>query len=242
MSADAARPAAPPIAPLLVARHGQASFGSADYDRLSERGHLQARRLGDWLAGHEAPVARVFTGAMRRHRETAEGVAAGYAARGLALPAPEADPDLDEFDHRSVVQAYVRERPDDPIVVATAGATRGQPREVFALLQAAIARWAAGGDGGPESWAAFQARTRRGLARLHDATSDGPVLVLSSGGVIAQFAQHALGADDAQAIALNLALRNAALSEFHPIDGRLRLGSYNALPHLADDRGLWTYF
>ena len=39
---------------LLLVRHGQASFGAADYDQLSERGQVQSRRLGDWLAqgGH----------------------------------------------------------------------------------------------------------------------------------------------------------------------------------------------
>ena len=39
---------------LLLVRHGQASFGAADYDQLSGRGVEQSRRLGDWLAdgGH----------------------------------------------------------------------------------------------------------------------------------------------------------------------------------------------
>ena len=31
---------------LLLVRHGQASWGSADYDVLSDRGHEQSRLLG----------------------------------------------------------------------------------------------------------------------------------------------------------------------------------------------------
>ena len=34
---------------LLLVRHGQASFGAADYDQLSDRGVEQSRRLGQWL-------------------------------------------------------------------------------------------------------------------------------------------------------------------------------------------------
>jgi len=35
---------------LYLIRHGQASFGTADYDRLSEKGIRQASVLGDHLA------------------------------------------------------------------------------------------------------------------------------------------------------------------------------------------------
>jgi len=33
---------------LYLVRHGQASYGAADYDQLSPRGALQARRLGSF--------------------------------------------------------------------------------------------------------------------------------------------------------------------------------------------------
>jgi len=42
-------------------------------------------------------------------------------------------------------------------------------------------------------------------------------------------------------VQLNLSLRNSALSEFHAGPDGLRLASWNALPHLADARELWTY-
>ena len=36
---------------LYLVRHGQASFGAADYDNLSELGHRQSVRLGEYFAG-----------------------------------------------------------------------------------------------------------------------------------------------------------------------------------------------
>ena len=65
---------------VLLVRHGQASFGTDDYDVLSETGWEQARLLGAWLAGRGVTPDVVVRGGMRRHRETAEG--AGRRAPG----------------------------------------------------------------------------------------------------------------------------------------------------------------
>src|SRR5919112_809761 len=56
---------------VLLVRHGQASFGAEDYDRLSDRGRVQAEATGRWLAarGLRRPVA--VHGTLRRQRDTA---------------------------------------------------------------------------------------------------------------------------------------------------------------------------
>ncbi|MEO8161748.1 MAG: histidine phosphatase family protein, partial [Arenimonas sp.] len=94
---------------LLLVRHGQASAGSADYDRLSERGIEQCRRLGHWLAatGHEFDA--LVMGGMRRHAQSAAAIAEGYAhGSAAALPLPELDRGLDEFDHHAVFDGFTR--------------------------------------------------------------------------------------------------------------------------------------
>jgi broad specificity phosphatase PhoE len=228
---------------LLAVRHGQASFGSADYDQLSGNGHEQSRRLGMWLAGHDMRFAAIVCGDMRRHRETYEGLTEPCRSSGIRLPAPQIDPDLNEFDHRAIIAAFIAAQPDHPTIHATGGGMSGAPREVFALLQTALRAWVGGSlDTRTESWAAFRQRTRRAFARLGEQCAAHDVLVVSSGGVISQLAQQALGAADERAIELNLSLRNSALCEFHALSDGLRMGSWNALPHLATARELWTYF
>lgn len=225
---------------LLLVRHGQASYGAADYDNLSERGQLQSRRLGEWLARGGHRFKAVVVGGMRRHRQTAEGVASAFAANGLDLPEFVADDGFAEFDHEAVFGAYLRRDPGDPIVVASRS---GKPRDVGLMLQAALLAWARDElPGLPESWAAFGQRVQSAGDRLEALAGDDEVLVLSSGGVISRLAQIALDVPDHRAVELNLALRNSALSEFHPHGGRLRLGSWNALPHLHGERELWTYY
>jgi broad specificity phosphatase PhoE len=225
---------------LLLVRHGQASFGAADYDQLSERGQRQSRLLGDWLAGGGHRFRAVVVGGMRRHRQTADGIVSAFAARGLELPDIVADPGFAEFDHQAVFGAWFNRVPEHPFAVASRS---GRPRDVGAMLRAALLAWA--GDelaGLPECWSGFGERVRTAGERLEALADGGEALVLSSGGVISRLAQIALEVPDHRAVELNLSLRNSALSEFHPERGHLRLGSWNALPHLHGERDLWTYY
>jgi broad specificity phosphatase PhoE len=227
---------------LVGVRHGQASFGSADYDRLSDRGWQQARHLGEWLADHDERFEVVVSGGMRRHRETWQAMAEAYAARGRVLPEPQVDADFDEFDHHAVLGTFISERGEHPHVAAyQAGRTDAQT--VLGLLRAAFGDWCAGRlDHCGEPWAGFRDRTRAAGRRLHARMGGGSVLLVSSGGVLAQLAAAALDAPDARAVELNLTLRNSALAEFIAGNEGLRLSSWNALPHLAQARELWTYY
>lgn len=63
-----------------LVRHGQASFGTGDYDRLSETGHLQARLAGEDMAARGLRPDVIIHGGLRRQRETAEGLVEGLVA------------------------------------------------------------------------------------------------------------------------------------------------------------------
>ena len=60
---------------LVFVRHGQASFGTASYDALSERGFEQVRELAKhWLETGESFQA-IYSGTLQRQRETATELA-----------------------------------------------------------------------------------------------------------------------------------------------------------------------
>jgi broad specificity phosphatase PhoE len=228
---------------LLLVRHGQASFGSDDYDRLSELGHEQSRRLGVWLQDHGRRPARVIGGGMRRHRETWAAIAEAWAGTTDALPEPEHDPALAEFDHHAVISGFLADNPDHPATRLLAGGQRPEPREVLDLLVASITRWSQGGAvGGGESWAGFRERAIAALQRIDANAGGGEVWVISSGGVISQLVRHALQAPDETAVRLNLSLRNSALTELKAHDGRWHLHSWNEVPHLSQQSAMWTYY
>ena len=85
------------VSEIYLLRHGQASFGAEDYDRLSEAGETQARLLGEHLAELGMEFDAIFSGAMRRQRDTAR-----ILLEGMGHSNPEGFEIMDhfnEFDH-----------------------------------------------------------------------------------------------------------------------------------------------
>src|SRR5690606_19152474 len=146
---------------LLLVRHGQASFGTDDYDVLSPVGEEQSRLLGRALAGVSTDV--VVHGELRRQRETA--VIAAEAA-GSVGPL-RVDPRWDEFQlSGSAARMASREEGS---------------REAFQRwYEGATDSWLAGDhEPGDESWVDFCARTSAALA---DLSTLGTAVVFTSGG------------------------------------------------------------
>lgn len=224
---------------LLAVRHGQASFHAADYDQLSDDGIEQTRALGRWLASHGERFDHVVRGSLRRHQQSLAAISEAYA--DSQLPTADIDPDFDEFDHRRVIAGFLQRWPSHPAARDYAADPRDHGA-VFALLRAALQHWARGElDDLAEPWGTFKQRTRDAVARLAVRAHGRSVLLVSSGGVIAQLAAAAMESPDHRAVELNLTLRNSALSELQGGADGLRLASWNALPHLADRRSMWTY-
>jgi broad specificity phosphatase PhoE len=87
---------------VLLVRHGQASFGAADYDVLSELGERQSRVVGAALAARRVRPDVVVHGSMRRQQETAKAL---VSAAGWPAPVLE-DAGWDEMDHLQVLARH----------------------------------------------------------------------------------------------------------------------------------------
>lgn len=62
---------------LYLVRHGQASFGAADYDQLSPLGHQQCVKLGEYWRARGLRFDAVLTGSLKRHAQSFAGIAEG---------------------------------------------------------------------------------------------------------------------------------------------------------------------
>lgn len=158
---------------LLLVRHGQASFGSDDYDVLSESGHAQGAALGRSLAERGIVPDLVVRGGMRRHRETAE---AAIAAAGWTVEADE-DPGWDEFDHVSTIAGM-------PDLGFLPGSTH---EERVARADELISRWASGDHDAEyhEDFPSFRTRIDDAFARtLARVDGVGTAVVFTSGGPV----------------------------------------------------------
>lgn len=210
---------------LYFVRHGQASFGAADYDRLSPLGERQCRRLGEHMRRRGLKFEAAYSGTLRRQQQSLDAIGAGLGD----LPPPERVPALDEYDAEAVVRALYPEPPPPPDPAQAY-------KHHFRLLRDGLSAWMAGrtAPAGMPAHADFVAGIAAALTRAAERHA-GDVLMVSSGGPIATAVGLALGLTPAAVIELNLRIRNSAVSEFALTPRRHSLVSFNAIPHLEGD-------
>ena len=214
---------------ILLVRHGQASFGAADYDNLSPTGHEQSRVLGAALAARGLAPDLVVAGEMRRHAQTASGVlkGGGWSCEvGL-------DAGWNEFDHLQVLSVH-----DQP----TTAEGESEKAAFQRWFEEATLRWTSGDhdEHYDESFAAFTARVQSAFERLVASLPDrGTAVVLTSGGPIA-WAAASLLADSPESrtdlwLRLNPVSINTGTSTVVCGARGTTLVSFNAHDHLFVD-------
>jgi broad specificity phosphatase PhoE len=209
---------------LYLVRHGQASFGAADYDQLSDLGRRQCERLGEWLRAHGKRFDAVLRGTLKRHAQSLAAIEAGLGATHAA----QVHPELNEYDSHALIRS-VQTGPLPGVK------TPAEARVHFQLLREGLARWMDGQthpEGMPRH-AAFIAGIEAILAGVREHHASGSVLIVSSGGPISMAIGHVLGLQRDSVIELNLHLRNSALSELRITPKRLHLVTFNTVPHLS---------
>ncbi|MCA8036658.1 histidine phosphatase family protein [Burkholderia arboris] len=214
------------MAELFLVRHGQASFGTDDYDRLSAAGDQQGAWLGEYFARQALTFDRVICGTMNRHAQTVAAILRGMGREGVAV---DRHPGLNEYDFHGLFAAAASDYPEIARLAA------GSMKEHFRALRQVLQLWTEDklGDAAPERWAHFQQRVAAARAAIR-AGGGRRVLAVSSGGPIAVTVQQVLAAPPSSAIALNLQIRNSSLSQFFFNADAFHLASFNGIPHLED--------
>lgn len=235
---------------LVLVRHGQASFFSDDYDRLSEIGHRQSRVLGDYWAANGETFDEVYHGSLTRQIETAAGCGEAFADAGLAWPEAQTLPGLNEYDSEGMMNNLLPVlAQSEPAIAKLRAAFEASTdrtdryRSFHHLLEAVAARWVEGDvtTGGFETFAEFDARVRDALKSILSQPGGGrSVAVFTSGGPIGVCVQSVLRAPPIAALELNWRVHNASLTQFTFSKARVSLDSFNGIAHLTD-RSLWTY-
>ena len=208
---------------IYLVRHGQASFGADDYDQLSPLGAQQAQQLGRYWQERDMHFDAVYTGTLKRHVQTLAGIRDTLPG----LPEAQALPALNEYDSHALIRCV---HPEPLAPVDSPEAYRAH----FRLLCDAIAQWMAGviSPEGMPAWEDFSGGIWQTLEQIRHLHHAGNVLVVSSGGPISCASSLVLGAAPEVSIALNMRIRNTAVTELSMSSKRLMLQTFNTLNHL----------
>jgi broad specificity phosphatase PhoE len=207
---------------IYLLRHGQASFGTDDYDVLSERGAAQARVAGRELIRRGLRTPMIVSGTLLRQRDTAAIVADLFG-----VPLADSDPRWDEMPAHGLVEQRL------------GGSAMGLTSAQFQLhLDVAMAAWI---DDDTDAWREFSGGAIAALEQLgRDVPKGGSAVVATSSGVIAAVCGRILGTGSAGVISLNRVSINSSITTIAASERGLSLISYNDHAHFLEDRDLLT--
>lgn len=239
---------------ILLARHGQASFGKENYDQLSELGCTQAQMLGLQYANTQRPIDAIFSGSLVRQQDSARHFWVNYQpsinnnsdlsvvpALDISQPDSYVLPIFDEFNHKDV---FIKSNPaftSQGAIAAEIAKSDTPDMRLAELFDQAMRRWHAGDNDQDyiESWSQFSDRAQQALEQLraqiadlshlgHDST----VLVFTSGGVIAAITAQLLQQGSQTAYQINRSLVNTGVTTLTLHKQGARLLSLNEYSHL----------
>lgn len=239
---------------ILLARHGQASFGQKNYDNLSELGVTQARMLGEHYANTERRIDAVFSGSLVRQQDSARHFIDSYHAtldassqltplhsKRLELSDSTLIEEFNEFNHQDVLTKSNPAFASQVAIAMEIGQAKVPKLRLAELFDQAMQRWHGGEYDSDyiENWTEFNERTQRALERIRTQATlvekpdeDSTVLAFTSGGVIAAITAQLFKQDSQMAYQLNKRLINTGVTAITLQRESLRLLSLNEYSHL----------
>ena len=220
---------------LIFIRHGQASFGSWDYDVLSELGKEQSLLTAQYLLETDLSFDRAYSGTLERQVDTADLVLKQVQSR-VAEPHLTQIPGLNEYQFEAILKHFI------PIIGSEDSSLRQHVENLFTdkkafqqLFDRAINKWLAGDSDpeGIEGWQHFRGRVEAAIEQITAENERGSrILIFSSGGVISTAVHLATGMSPYDAIRTGWGLVNTSITKFKFGGAGLILHTFNSYPHL----------
>jgi len=215
------------MATIYLFRHGQASFGADDYDKLSPLGERQASALGEYLRDTGIVLDAAISGSLLRQRETAQ--------LAMASPAGNAphhvDPRFNEIDNdeqvKQLLPEIVKINPDLRALVE-----RGfhSSKDYQKVIDAVFNYWVSPACVAPniQSWADYSGGVHAALNELMASHGSGKTLgVFTSGGTIATMVAHVLGLGGEQTYQFYEPIFNCSVTQIFYSGSKTSLSYFN---------------
>lgn len=235
------------MAAIYLVRHGQASFGKADYDQLSEKGSKQAEMLGKFWQKMTVPD-QCYAGDLLRHHQTADHFFNGLhhenkAKNQTKLPIV-THSGFNEFDHIDVLIKYKPHWQDHQFMLKEISAYDDPNKAFENEFSLAMQRWFSGKyDDYNESCQQFKQRCIQALQDVIKQTKqEKNIIVFTSGGTISVILQYVLALADAQTMGISQQLVNSSVTKLIFSQDRITLNYLNNYSHIDDDSKRWLTY
>jgi broad specificity phosphatase PhoE len=215
------------MATIYVIRHGQASFGTDDYDRLSPLGYRQAEVVGEYLRDQGIVLDAAYSGNLLRQRETAR---LALASQPGDVP-HHVDPRFNEIQNDEQVKYLVPE-----LVKVHPGVQQLMEREFTSskdyqkLIDAVFNYWVSPECREPriQSWSDYSCGVRDALKDVIENEGGGKTLgIFTSGGTIATMVAQVLGLSGEETYKFYEPIFNCSVTQLFYSGNRVSLSYFN---------------
>lgn len=215
------------MATLYLFRHGQASFGADDYDKLSTLGSRQAEVLGHYLRDQGIQLDAAYSGALLRQRETA---ALALASQSGDVP-HHIDARFDEVRNDEQIRYLVPVvAKANPSIQALVDKGLKSSKDYQKVIEAVFTHWTSPACDEPriQSWADYSGSVAAALRDVMAAEGAGKTVgIFTSGGTIATIVSQVLGLSGEHAYKFYEPIFNCSVTQLFYSGDKVSLSYFN---------------
>lgn len=212
---------------IYLIRHGQASFGAQNYDKLSELGCRQAQVVGEYLSDSGIHFDAVYSGDLCRQRETASLALACQPGEVPHL----IDSRFNEIQNDAQLKYLLPEVVKlHPQVQALVEKGLSSSKDYQKVIDAVFNYWVspACNDTRIQSWADYSSGARQAVADIVQAQGSGKTVgIFTSGGTVATIVAQVLGLAGEQTYQFYEPVFNCSVTQLFYSRSKISLSYFN---------------
>lgn len=180
------------MASIYLVRHGQASFGADDYDKLSPLGCRQAQVLGEYFRDGGIHFDAAYSGDLLRQRETAELVLASQPDRVSHIIDPRFNEIQNDEQLHHLLPEVIARQPEVQGYVDQLGSSKSYQKVIEVVFNYWVSEQCRNTE--VQSWREYAGNVGAALRAVIEAQGSGKtVAIFTSGGTVATLVGQVLG-------------------------------------------------
>ena len=232
---------------LFFIRHGQASFGKANYDKLSDTGKIQSIKLAEHLHNANIRFKEIYSGTLMRHRETVNEYISVSKLRNIPISEIKFDERLNEYDTHGILTVLI------PVLLSEKPHLREHSdkflsdKKSFQIIYTDVMNmWYSGKYDmkGVMTWKKFTSDVFSFIDERIDSYNSGENIALfTSGGLTSVMIMKILSLNLNTSMLVRDQIVNSSITRFNYSNEGITLSSFNEYPHLelAGGENIITY-